>query len=291
MAEQPFPLPLTDGDRIGSLSLFLENWCDGNDNLQTKLQVSPPVYVSSPMRQISPEGRSWSSPRHPHAGALLRPSFRSPYYLAHFPHWSSHSFMASYPSNSPGQCIFLGKFIPANIHPSNVNSYPMWRDVRKPWKQRPEKEGHIQGKVTSSFSISIKVRVTVYGNRRHFRQKWFLFKFTNISMCLFIPTNSSSSLQPYYTLEVCCICRQFFTGWAKHICWLWIYKFFVFQIFSHILIQSEQKLVYLYIHGVIPGGVLCRARSGTLMVLVGLFQISIFHDYYFVYVYYLWFKT
>lgn len=224
MAEQPFPLPLTDGDGIGFLSLFLENWCNGNNNLQTELQVSPPVYVSAPIRQTPPEGRAWSSPRHPCAGALLRPIFCCPYHLAH---WSSHFFMASYPSNSPGQWIFLGKFILANICPSNINSYPIWKDVWKPWKQRPEKElcqGHLQRKVTSFFSISIKVKVTVYGSRRHFRQKWGLLKFTNVSMSPFISTNSSSSLQPYHTLEVCCIWRQFSTGWAKHVCWLWIYK-------------------------------------------------------------------
>lgn len=171
MAEQPFPLPLTDGDGIGFLSLFLENWCDGNNNLQTKLQVSPPVYVSAPIRQTPPEGRAWSSPRHPCAGALLRPIFCCPYHLAH---WSSHFFMASYPSNSPGQWIFLGKFILANICPSNINSYPIWKDVWKPWRQRPEKElcqGHLQRKATSFFSISIKVKITVYGSRRHFRQK------------------------------------------------------------------------------------------------------------------------
>lgn len=121
MAEQPFPLPLTDGDGIGFLSLFLENWYDGNNNLPKKLQESPPVYVSAPIRHTPPEGRSWSSPRHPHAGVLLRPIFCHPYHLAHFPHWSSHSFMASYPSKSPGQHIFLGKFIPANIRPLNVS--------------------------------------------------------------------------------------------------------------------------------------------------------------------------
>lgn len=123
MAEQPFPLPLTDGNGIGFLSLFLENWCNGNNNLQTKLQVSPLVYISAPTRQTPPEKRFWSSPRHPHAGALLRPIF-----CLLYPHWSSHSFMASsYASNSPGQCIFVGQFIPANSHPLHVNSYPSER--------------------------------------------------------------------------------------------------------------------------------------------------------------------
>lgn len=56
MAEQPFPLPLTDGDGVIFPSLFLENWCDGNNNLQIKLQESPPVYVSAPIRQTPHEG-------------------------------------------------------------------------------------------------------------------------------------------------------------------------------------------------------------------------------------------
>lgn len=50
------------------------------------------------------------------------------------------------------------------------------------------------------FNQRQSYRVTVYSSRRHFRQKWGLLK---ISMCPFISTNSSSSLQPYYTLEVC----------------------------------------------------------------------------------------
>lgn len=226
----------------------------------------PPVYVSAPIRQTPPEGRSWSSPRHPHAGALLRAIFCLPYHLAHFPHWSSHSFMASYPSNSPGQDIFLGRFIRANIRPLNVNSYLIWKDVWKPWKQRPEKElwqGHIQRKVTSFLSISIKVRVTVYGSRRHFRQKWDLLKFTNIPVCPLISTNSSFSLQPYYTLEVCCICRQFFTKWAKHVCWLWIYKPFASpNIFSYSDTKWTAFFIYMYMMSFLEGS--C-ARLGVAL--------------------------
>lgn len=145
------------------------------------------------------------------------PTCRCPaetYFLPSLPFDSFPTLIQSLFHGILSQHIFLGKFIPANIRPLNVNSCPFWKDVWKPWKQRPEQElwhGHIQRKVTSFFSISIKVRVTVYGSRRHFRQRWDLLKFTNISMCPFISTNSSS-LQPYNTLEICCICRQFFTG-------------------------------------------------------------------------------
>lgn len=110
-AEQPFPLPLTDGGGIGFLSLFLENRCNGSNNPPTKSQVSHPVSASAPIRQTPPEGISWFSPSHPCAGALLRPLCSLSSHLAHFPYWSSHSFVSSYPSNGPGQPISQSSFM------------------------------------------------------------------------------------------------------------------------------------------------------------------------------------
>lgn len=108
-AEQPFPLPLTDGGGIGFLSLFLENRCNGSNNPQTKSQASHPVSASAPIRQTPPEGRSWSSPSHPFAGTPPRPL--APSYLACFPYWPGYSFMSCYPSNGPGQPISQSSFM------------------------------------------------------------------------------------------------------------------------------------------------------------------------------------
>lgn len=198
MAEQPFPLPLTDGDGIGFLGLFLENRCNGSNNPQTKSQVSRPVSAPAPVRQTPPEGRS-------RASVLPRPVC-CPQHLAHFPYWSGHSFMLSYPSNSPGQPISQSSFmavVGTALHPCqhpptpgcqllpHLKGFSLFCCVEASKTKTREgtvptwhRRGHMQRKVTFFFSFTIKVGVTVNSNRRNFRQKLDLLKFTNISMCV-----------------------------------------------------------------------------------------------------------